>query len=255
MRGHAPGRPGIHVIIAGMSIAAEKSFRVWALGDPHLSFGKPKPMDIFGPQWTNHAQRIAKNAANLVGPNDLLLLPGDISWAMRRAEAIPDLEFLASLPGIKVLIKGNHDYWWDSDKPLNFPGLHDTPFISDNSSVGVAGTRGWPELIDGASPAERATYQKHVDKELRRLEKRLTAIKGCERRFAMIHHPPLVDFAPMLKAFHVEAVLYGHVHLSGKDDTLPETWLGIRCLCVAADRIGFTPKLIATVEPEPAVEG
>jgi hypothetical protein len=222
--------------------------RIWGLGDPHLSFAKPKPMDIFGPQWTNHPERIARNTAMLVGADDILLIPGDISWAMRRADAVPDLAYLAGLPGTKVLIKGNHDYWWDSDRPLKFEGLHDTPFISLDGIVGVAGTRGWDELPEGSSPAERAEHQRHVDREVRRLEKRLVAIKDCPRRFAMIHHPPLPDFAPLLKAYGVETVLYGHVHLSGKTAALPEDWLGIRCICVAADRIGFMPRLIATID-------
>jgi predicted phosphohydrolase len=66
----------------------------------------------------------------------------------------------------------------------------------------------------------------------------------------MIHHPPLPDFAPLLKAYDVEAILYGHVHLSGKDDTLPEDWMGLRCICVAADRLSFTPRLIATIDSD-----
>jgi len=205
-------------------------------------------MDVFGPLWADHPERIARNTANLVDGGDILLIPGDISWAMRRSDALPDLEFLAKLPGTKVLIKGNHDYWWDSDRALNFPGLFDTPFISADGIVGVAGTRGWDELGESPTPAERTAHQKHVDREIHRLAKRLDVIKDCPRRFAMIHHPPLPDFAPLLKSYDVEAVLYGHVHVGGKDTTLPENWLGLRCICVAADRIGFTPKLIATVE-------
>jgi predicted phosphohydrolase len=229
--------------------AEPTTVRIWALGDPHLSFARPKPMDIFGSQWTNHAEKIARNAARLVEPQDILLIPGDISWALKRPEARVDLTFLAEqLPGVKILIKGNHDYWWDSDKPLNFPGLYDTPYISADGVIGVAGTRGWDMPAEGSTIAERNLHQKHVDREVRRLSKRLDAITSAQRKFVMIHYPPLPDFAPLLRQHQVEAVVYGHVHLGGKGWMPPEDWNGIRCLCVAADRIGFTPRLIASMK-------
>ncbi len=225
----------------------KRQIRVWALGDPHLSFARPKPMDVFGPQWANHPEKIARNAAKLVEPGDLFLIPGDLSWAMRRNEAEPDLAFLANLPGTKVLIKGNHDYWWDSDRSLNYPGLHDTPYIAENGTIGVAGTRGWDEMPEGATASERARYDRQLERELRRLERRLESIRHCKRKYALIHYPPLPEFAPLLKSYAVECVLYGHVHLSGRGGTLPENWQGLRCICVAADRIGFMPRLIDTV--------
>ncbi len=223
------------------------SFRIWGLGDPHLSFAQPKPMDIFGAQWTNHEDKIAKNCAKVVAPEDLLLIPGDISWAMKRADALVDLSFLAKLPGKKVLIKGNHDYWWDSDRPLNYPGLFDTPFVSEDGTIGVAGTRGWDEAPEGSNTVELAKHQKHVTREMVRLENRLKAIAECKIRMAMIHYPPLPDFAPLLKRYCVSTILYGHLHLGGNERTLPEDWFGMRCICVAADRIQFMPRLIETV--------
>ncbi|HAO69087.1 MAG TPA: serine/threonine protein phosphatase, partial [Ruminococcaceae bacterium] len=84
---------------------------LFAIGDPHLSFGCQKPMDIFK-GWENHAQRLAENWKNAVGENDTVVLPGDISWAMNFEELLPDFQFLHRLPGKKVILKGNHDYWW-----------------------------------------------------------------------------------------------------------------------------------------------
>jgi len=220
--------------------------RIWALADTHLSFAKPKPMDIFGEHWRDHPARIEAACRAVVEPDDLLLMPGDLSWGMKRADAEPDLAWLAALPGVKVLCKGNHDYWWDSDKPLNSPGLHDTPFVSDDGRVGVAGTRGW--FPAAGTEAEKAQAEKIIAREVSRLSKRLEAIQDCDLKIALIHYPPLDVFAPLLKAHGVETVLYGHLHLNGKDYPIPEQWHGLRTLCVAADRLRFTPRLVATLE-------
>ena len=219
--------------------------RIWALADTHLSFAKPKPMDIFGDHWRDHPARIAAACRAVVAPDDLLLMPGDLSWAMKRADAEPDLAWLAALPGVKVLCKGNHDYWWDSDKPLHFPGLHDTPFVSDDGRVGVAGTRGW--FPPAGTDTEKAQSEKIIAREVARLSRRLDAIRDCPTKLALIHYPPLDVFAPLLKQHGVETVLYGHLHLNGKDYPVPEHWHGLRALCVAADRLRFTPRLVATL--------
>jgi predicted phosphohydrolase len=221
--------------------------RIWAIADTHLSFANPKPMDVFGPQWTNHPQKILDNCRKVIAEDDLLLIPGDLSWAMRFDEAEPDLAFLASLPGIKVVGKGNHDYWWGSDKPLRFPGLNDTPYISEDGLIGVAATRGWTSLSSATTNEERTQSAKIIAREANRLTKRLEAVSVCPIKFALIHHPPLPDFLPVLKQFGVQDVLYGHVHLGSSDAPLPEDWNGIRCLCVAADRLGFMPRLVRTL--------
>ena len=222
--------------------------RIWGLADTHLSFAKPKPMDIFGEQWRNHPAKIQKACRAVIEPNDLLLIPGDISWAMKRADAEPDLAWLSDLPGIKVLCKGNHDYWWDSDRPLNFPGLHDTPFITEDGQIGVAGTRGWANPAEGSTDAEKAQADKIIAREVSRLSKRLDAIRECPIKFALIHYPPLEAFVPLLKAHGVETVLYGHLHLNGRDSVPPEHWFGLRTVCVAADRLNFAPRLVGTLE-------
>ena len=221
--------------------------RIWGLSDTHLSFAKPKPMDIFGDHWRDHPDKIARSCAAVIEPDDLLLMPGDLSWAMKRPEATQDLDWLAALPGIKVLSKGNHDYWWDSDKPLAFGGLFDTPFISADGHVGVAGTRGWTPSTAQMSTEERAQCDKIVSREVSRLTKRLAAIKDCPLKIALIHYPPIEEFAELLMSEGVSILLYGHLHLSTSDNVPPEEWHGIRSVCVACDRIHFTPRLIATV--------
>ena len=220
--------------------------RIWALADTHLSFAKPKTMDVFGEHWHDHPAKIEKACRAVIAPDDLLLMPGDLSWAMKRKDAEPDLAWLAALPGIKVLCKGNHDYWWDSDKALLYPGLHDTPYVSEDRRIGVAGTRGW-EMPSGTE-AERAQDEKVIAREVARLTRRLEAIRDCPVKFVLIHYPPLSVFAPLLKQYGVEAVLYGHLHLNGKDYPVPEKWQGLRTLCVAADRLKFMPRLVTAIE-------
>lgn len=214
--------------------------RIWAIGDLHLSFARPKPMDIFGDLWRDHPAKIQRACEAVVAPDDLLLIPGDISWALKSADAEADLAWVAALPGVKVLIKGNHDFWWDSDKPLRFPGLHDTPFVSEDGQLGVAGTRGWEE-------AGQPNDAKTIGREVQRLEKRLAAIAHCPRRIVMTHYPPLPAFLPLLRAYEIDTVVYGHVHLNGADAPLPEEWHGLRALCVAADRVNFRPRLMEVI--------
>ena len=220
--------------------------RIWALADPHLGAAVGKTMDRFGPSWERHAEKIAVNSARLVAPDDVLLLPGDLSWAMRRAEAEPDLAFLAALPGIKVAIKGNHDYWWASGKPLDYPGLHSPPLVLEDGALGVAGTRGWFEPPAGAP--DEAANRKILERERGRLERSLQAIAQCAAKVAMLHYPPH-PYLPILAAANVTAVAYGHIHLGSPPEAERtahdgEEIAGVRLFCVACDRIGFAPRLI-----------
>lgn len=221
--------------------------RIWALADTHLSHAKPKPMHIFGEHWRDHPRRIMENCHAVMDDTDILLMPGDLSWALKRADAELDLAWIARLPGTKVLCKGNHDYWWDSDTSLNYPGLQDTPWTSEDGKIGVAGTRGWFAPTSEMTDQERIQCEKISSREVLRLEKRLTAVKNCAQKYAMTHYPPLAAFAPLLKAHGVNTVLYGHLHINGNDIPLPEEWQGMRAVCVAADRLHFMPRLIATV--------
>jgi predicted phosphohydrolase len=201
-------------------------------------------MDIFGPQWLNHAERMLSNCAKVVAEDDLLLIPGDISWALKRRDAEVDLAFISKFPGIKVLCKGNHDYWWDSDKPLAFDGLYDTPYRLSTNELGIAGTRGWIQPNSQMEPDDVRSSLNIIAREKRRLSKRLDAIRSCEKKIVITHYPPLEDFREILAEHGVAVVLYGHLHLGGSEHPPPEDWHGIKTICVAADRINFIPKLI-----------
>jgi len=124
----------------------EQEARLFAMADLHLSFFKEKPMSIFGEVWHEHHKKIEENWKKIVLPQDTVLIPGDISWAMSMEEAMPDLEFIDSLPGKKILLKGNHDYWWGSVSRLN--GMFKTMRFLQNDfymwqNFAVCGSRGW----------------------------------------------------------------------------------------------------------------
>lgn len=209
--------------------------RVFALGDPHLGFGKNKQMHRFGAEWWHHPEKLLKRAWQTLGEDDILLLPGDLSWATKPRQVEPDLAFLALFPGTKLCIKGNHDFWWESDAPLHYPGLLSPPYrVGD---LGIAGTRGWDES------------QPHLlDRERKRLEKALKAIKDAPVKLAMLHYPPQ-PFLDILVDAGVHHCVFGHVHLRSlpEDEALVlngESLEGIVCHCVACDRIDFRPKQI-----------
>lgn len=220
--------------------------RVWALADTHLGAAVGKTMDRFGDYWIGHKGKILRNAWRVVAADDILLLPGDLSWAMNRQEALPDLSFLASLPGIKVAIKGNHDHWWESGESIEYPGLMSPPQIFEDGALGIAGTRGWFLPVPG-SDNEKAELRV-LERERTRLRRSLDAIASCRTKIVMTHYPPQPFLKEIAEAGAV-AVVYGHVHLGSlpEDEVLAldgDVIAGVSLYCVACDRIDFTPKRI-----------
>jgi predicted phosphohydrolase len=227
------------------SLADSPAPRIWALGDTHLGAGVGKSMDRFGPHWQDHARRIVENAWRVVGQADVLLLAGDLSWATKRRDAEPDLALLTTLPGRKIAIKGNHDYWWDSGKPIGYAGLENPPILLPGD-IGIAGTRGWfsPEAGAATEEADRKIFER----ERERLRASLYAIAECSTKIALLHYPPQ-PYLPELTAAGVTAAVYGHIHLGSfpADEVLAfdgDAVEGIRLFCVAADRVDFTPRRI-----------
>jgi predicted phosphohydrolase len=118
--------------------------KIWAIADSHLSFERPdRDMTRFGDEWVDHPIQLANGCNANVGEHDVLLIAGDLSWARKRAEVGKDLEFLASLPGTKIVIRGNHDHWWKTKQPLDFPGLLEPPIVFGDNELAIVGTRGW----------------------------------------------------------------------------------------------------------------
>jgi predicted phosphohydrolase len=223
---------------------------LFAIADPHLGRAVDKPMDVFGARWERHAERLAENWRATVGDDDWVLVPGDISWALRLEEAIEDLAFLGALPGKKLLLKGNHDYWWTSRAKVERilpPGMHllQNDAFDLGGGVGVVGTRGWtPPGFPGAGAQDARIYAREV-------ERLKLSIKAAAGRFActvaMLHYPPLyrgqpeTAFAPLLRAAGVAVCLYGHLHGAAHETAVQGVVDKMRYVLVAADFVDFTP--------------
>jgi hypothetical protein len=225
---------------------------IYAIADLHLDATKNKPMDIFGIEWENHEQKIFQNWIKNVRNDDLVLIPGDISWALKLEEAKVDLMKINDLPGQKVLIKGNHDYWWNSVAKLNSLGLNTLHFLKNDSylyqGIAVAGTRAW-----SSKDSELFTEDdlKIYNRELMRLENSLKTIPNSAKfKIAMLHYPPFDlnlkpnDFFEIMKKYSVDICVYGHLHSQGHKLAVEGDINGIVCHLVSSDYLDFKLKKI-----------
>lgn len=245
--------------------------RVWAISDLHLSGAKPKPMDIFGKNWKDHPQKIARAWRERVAPEDLVLCPGDISWAMTLEEAAPDLAFLEALPGKKILLRGNHDYWWKR-KALNqirrkLPqsiSLLQGDALSPTPDLVIIGTRGWrfpgeetlgdaphPALPQSAGEGQEGSDEKIFIREVEYLRRSIQAARkiGLAGKFVlgMMHYPPFggsgerSPFSELLAEAGTRLCIYGHLHGSDTRRAFQGIRDGIEYRLVSADAVNFQP--------------
>jgi len=211
-----------------------------------------KPMDIFGPQWHDHTTKIYRRWVDTVTPEDVVLVPGDISWAMTLEDASYDLEFLGLLPGKIIMIQGNHDYWWHSISRVRKalpPNVH--AIQNDGILMGdtyFAGTRGW---VCPGSAGFTQHDQKIYLRELKRLELSLQTVdRRAKKIIVMMHFMPVNDlhdrndFINLLEKYGVEHCVYGHLHQGAFQQKLPDEKWGIRFSLVSADFLDFQPKLV-----------
>lgn len=245
--------------------------KVWAIADTHLSFTVDKPMDVFGTRWEDHTERLAENWLANVSEDDVVLLPGDISWGMNFEESTEDLRYLHELPGTKILGKGNHDYWWQTQrKNETFIKEHDFAsiyFLYNNAhridldashTVIVVGTRGWLHPFDWEGEHDQKIYEREVGRfELslqagRKLEKVALADGREVTRLAMIHYPTrfthpkdATPFDELFREYGISICLYGHLHgsVAHKRGVRGEVD-GVHYINVAADAVAFSPRLI-----------
>ncbi len=238
---------------------------VWAIADLHLSFGVPnKGMERFGPQWISHPDKIKQNWEKNIQQEDLILLPGDFSWAMTPAEATADFQWLEELPGTKVLIRGNHDYWWGSLKQVKMilpPSCHVIQNDAFNwQNISIAGTRLWDSseydfnaLIDFqgeivSQPEQSEENEKIFLRELHRLELSLKALNSkASTRIVMTHYPPIsADLQPsrvsaLLEKYQVTICVFGHLHNIKPSVSSFGERNGVRYVLAACDAIHFSP--------------
>ncbi|MEZ4510194.1 MAG: metallophosphoesterase [Eubacteriales bacterium] len=225
--------------------------QIYAIADLHLSLTSEKPMDVFGEAWRDHAEKLERNWRERVQADDLVLIPGDISWAMQLEAALPDLSFIGNLPGKKILLKGNHDYWWSAigrvraRLPAGMRAIQNDSIVENG--VGICGTRGW--LCPGSNNFD-ADDQKIYLRELDRLTLSLNSLPQVETKIAMLHFPPFADkdkdsgFTERLEAAGVQIAIYGHLHGDAHRNAFEGERNGVVYHCVAADKLDFAPKLI-----------
>lgn len=247
---------------------------IWAIGDLHLAFGAPeKTMEVFGPAWKDYANRIQKNWRELVQGDDLVLIPGDISWAKTLEDALVDLKWIDALPGTKVIMKGNHDYWWPSNKKLKEtlpPSIH---FIHNNvfnwNGVTIGGSRLWDteeysfndyiEFQENPLAKEkvidRELEQKIFSRELERLRMSLNELDDkASFRIAMTHYPPISadlqdsEASKILEAYGINVCVFGHLHNIKRGIPLFGKKNQIHYLFTSADYLDFKPLLIKRSE-------
>jgi len=229
---------------------AGEKMALFVIGDLHLSNAAEKPMNIFGEHWKEHDNTIKKNWIDSINDSDTVLIPGDISWAMTIEEACFDLDWIHSLPGRKILIKGNHDYWWSSIKKLNslYDNLH---FLQNNyfvyEDIAICGTRGW---ICPNNHKFSDQDNKIYERELHRLK--LSLDQAVKNKYADIfvitHYPPTNDhfdpsgFTEIYEDYGVKNVFYGHLH--GKesfDAGLKGNINGVTYYLTSCDFLDFKP--------------
>lgn len=245
---------------------------IWALADTHLALGVPeKRMDLLWPVWKDYPKKIKENWESFIHADDLVLIPGDISWAMSLEEALIDLNWIDALPGTKVIVKGNHDYWWPSHSklikvlPKSIHLIDQEPFNWKNVSVG--GTRLWdtsefsftPYINFQKEPKAKVKTEKERDeklkhdekifeKELKRLKANLSKLSpAAEYRIAITHFPPIsADLQPskvsaLMEEFNINFSVFGHLHSVKKERSLFGEKNGVRYIFAAADYLNFAP--------------
>lgn len=228
---------------------------VFAIGDLHLSGNCEKPMDVFGSHWENHFQTISAHWREMIAPTDVVLIPGDISWAMQLAEAADDLRAIEELPGRKLLLRGNHDYWWSAiGKVRSLLGPNSHALQNDAIMVDgrvFCGTRGW--MFPTPSQPLGEQDEKVFLREVMRLRMSLdhaVKLSGGEPVTVMMHFPPLfadstsTAFTDVLDEYPIDQVVYGHLHGHGIKVAFEGERNGIIYHLVSCDALGFRPKCI-----------
>lgn len=226
---------------------------LFVIGDTHLSLSVNKPMDVFG-GWQNYMQRLEENWKAVVQPEDTVVIPGDVSWGMSMEEAKADFAFLHQLPGQKILMKGNHDYWWTTRSKMDkffeenqfttLTVLHNSSISAEG--VSLCGSRGW--MFEQGQEHDK----KLITRECGRIRASLQDAKrfGEQEKILFLHYPPVFmqdsipEFLELMQEYGVKRCYYGHIHSQGCRYAFQGDWNGVHLEMISADFLRFTPKKI-----------
>lgn len=229
---------------------------IYIISDLHLSFSEPKPMSIFGDNWENHAEKIKKDWLSKVKEDDTVLLLGDFSWAMHLKDTLKDFQYLNYLPGKKVMLRGNHDYWWTTKASMEMflkeNNIENIEFLQNNSieveNKIFCGSRGW-----ALTNIETENSRKMIARECIRLElsiqDALSRKKEGQEVIVCMHYPPIVkanqinneltDFMKILKKYDIKRCFYGHLHGMSINEAVRGEAFGVNMELVSADGLDF----------------
>ena len=223
---------------------------LYAIGDLHLSFGTDKPMDVFGGAWNGYVEKL-RQGLSVIGPEATTVLLGDLSWAMDLSAAREDFAFINAIPGRKIILKGNHDYWWTTAtkfyKFCEENGFSDMYVLNNNAyeyeDIAICGTRGWFFVVDAALGSHN---DKIFKRELIRLETSLKSA-GERKKYCFLHYPPRYsgyecpEILALLKRYGVTLCCYGHLHGDSHKLALEGLFDGVEYRLCAADFVRFCP--------------
>ena len=225
---------------------------LYAMGDLHLCLGAPKPMDIFGGAWVGYMEKL-REGLKVLTPEDTLVLMGDLSWALDLASSQADFAWINAIPGKKIILKGNHDYWWSTQakftKFCQENGFQDLNLLNNNcyeyEDIAICGTRGWFFEEEKSGQHDEKVFRR----ELMRLETSLKAA-GDRQKLVFLHYPPRYkgytcrEILELLEAYQVRQCFYGHLHGGSHKLAMEGAWDGIEYRLLSADYLGFRPYLV-----------
>ncbi len=223
---------------------------IYTIGDLHLSFNTNKPMNIFGENWQNHEEKIKQDWKSKVKPEDIVILPGDFSWAMYLEETEKDFEFVNKLPGRKILLKGNHDYWWTTvtsmRRFIKEKNFEDIDFLYNNSyefeNKIIVGTRGW--TISEEQEDIRLT-KREVDRLELSIKDGILKYGEDKEIIVFLHYPPVTkkymntDYMKLMKRYNIKRCFYGHLHSTSIQDAVEGNIDEIELKLISSDGLNF----------------
>lgn len=226
---------------------------LYTISDLHLSLGADKPMEVFGSVWDNYTERLRNNWQALVQPEDTVLIPGDISWATYLEHAREDLTFIHQLNGKKIILKGNHDYWWSTLNKLNLfleeHKLNSIHFLQNSAilceDTVICGTRGWTIPTSGSSAEDQKIFEREKIRLILSLEEG-RRLHGS-RIVAAMHYPPIekgnanTEMLGIMQEYGVESCVYGHLHAASQKYAPVGDFGGVFLRLVSCDHTDFTP--------------